>query len=107
MPEAWTEWVGRGIDGRYPLGHFLGSGESSGAFITDRGESDPQKAVIKLVRCNAGECLTELARYKQAAALAHANVCSVLDSGPSENPGLLYVVMEYAEENLAAVLAGR
>ena len=66
-------------------------------------------AVIKLVPADAAEATGQLSRWRQAAKLSHPNLIQILDMGRCDldSTPVLYVVMEFADENLASVIAKR
>ncbi len=107
--ESWKNWEGRVVDGKFSLRQFLGSSDHSAVFLTER--SGLQKAVIKLVRAenpktgNLNED-AQLSRWASAARLSHLHLIRLFESGRCTIDGakFLYVVMEYAEENLAEIL---
>ena len=70
---------------------------------------DVRKAAIKLVPADSVEAAGLLARWRHAAKLSHPHMIRLLDMGRGELDGaaVLYVVMEYAEENLSSVIARR
>src|SRR5271154_6547270 len=109
MTESATKRVGQVIDGKFRLGEFVGGDEGSSVFLTDYDSPDVRKAAIKLVPADAPEAAGLLARWRHAAKLSHPHMIRLLDTGRAELDGaaLLYVVMEYAEENLSAVIARR
>src|SRR5271168_1808993 len=109
MTEAATKWVGQVIDGKFRLGEYVGGDEGSSVFLTDYDSPDVRKAAIKLVPADAPEAAGLLARWRHAAKLSHPHMIRLLDMGRAELDGaaLLYVVMEYAEENLSSVIARR
>jgi outer membrane biosynthesis protein TonB len=109
MTEAATKWVGQVIDGKFRLGEYVGGDEGSSVFLTDYDSPDVRKAAIKLVPSDAPEAAGLLARWRHAAKLSHPHMIRLLDMGRAELDGaaVLYVVMEYAEENLSAVIARR
>jgi TonB family protein len=95
------DWEGRVIDGRFPLVQYLGGGERSAVFVTGREDQGPKKAAIKLIFTNAPRAMgTEL---------SHPHLLRLFETGRCELDGteLAYLVMEYADENLAQVLTGR
>jgi TonB family protein len=106
---TWKQWQGQVINGRFPLQKHLGSSDSSIVFLTERGGTPPQKAAIKLMADDPGLAEAQLALWAQATSLAHPHVLPIFEAGRSEVGGvrLLYVVMEYAEENLAEILPQR
>ena len=109
MTEAATKWVGQVIDGKFRLGEFVGGDEGSSVFLTDHDSPDIRKAAIKLVPADSPEAEGLLARWRHAAKLSHPHMIPLLDMGRGELDGtpMLYVVMEYAEENLSSVIARR
>src|SRR5271154_2130894 len=109
MTESATKRVGQVIDGKFRLGEFVGGDEGSSVFLTDYDSPDVRKAAIKLVPADAPEAAGLLARWRHAAKLSHPHMIRLLDMGRAELDGtaVLYVVMEYAEENLSAVIARR
>ena len=108
MSETWKQWQGQVVAGKFPLGQYLGGSEYSAVFLTERGEPT-QKAAIKFIQVEESEAELQLARWKRASQLTHAHLLRVLDSGRCHlgDFDLLYVVMEYAQENLAQFLPQR
>lgn len=108
MTEAWTRWVGQFIDGRFPLQKCLGGGSHSAVFLTEYREPALRKAAIKLVPAssNATEILDQ---WEFAAKLSHPHLIRVFESGRCKigSMDLLYLVMEYADENLSQILPER
>ncbi len=110
MPEDWKRWVGQVVLGEFPLLQYLGGSEHSCVFLTQCREGEQAiKAAIKL-RPAAGEGdIVRLSRWHQTAALSHLHLTRLYDSGRCEvcDVPMLYVVMEFAEENLGQVLPDR
>jgi serine/threonine-protein kinase Stk1 len=106
---VWREWEGQVVDGLFPLQRFLGNGEQSAVFLTRYGDSEPQNAVIKLVRTDPENAELELSRWTRAAQLSHPHLVRIFQVGiwQAGDEGLPYAVMEYGEENLADVLRDR
>jgi TonB family protein len=100
------EWEGRTINGSFPLRQFLGAGESSAVFLTTY---QTRAAAIKLVHTEPQSADAQLSRWRAASKLSHPNLIRIFNTGRCEFDGmaLLYVVMEYAEENLSQVLLER
>jgi TonB family protein len=90
------EWEGREVDG-LRFGPCLGSSGLSAVFRTDRG-------VIKLLRVDPVE--RQFSVLERVMALSHPHLARVLAAGRC-GTGLLYVLTEYAEEDLAQVLPVR
>src|SRR5882762_8497321 len=111
MSESWKRWEGRTVDGRFPLQRYLGSSDHSAVFLTvtqPRG-SDSEKAAIKLIAAGAVDTKQQFLRWKATSELTHPNLIRIFEAGRGELDGteLLYVVMEYAEENLSQILPER
>ncbi len=111
MSEAWERWEGRTVDGRFPLQRYLGGSGHSAVFLTVRqpSGSDSEKAAIKLIPADAVDAKHQFLRWKAASELTHPNLIRIFEAGRCELDGteLLYVVMEYAEENLSQILPER
>src|SRR5580704_915081 len=109
VTESATKRVGQVIDGKFRLGEFVGGDEGRSVFLTDYDSPDVRKAAIKLVPADSVEAEGLLARWRHAAKLSHPHMIRLLDMGRGELDGapVLYVVMEYAEENLSSVIARR
>jgi TonB family protein len=111
MSEAWKRWEGRTVDGRFPLQSYLGSSDHSAVFltVTQPGGNDSKKAAIKLIPASAVDANHQFLRWKATSELTHPNLIRIFEAGRGELDGteLLYVVMEYAEENLSQILPER
>jgi len=104
-----NDWVGRVIDGRFPLLEWLGNTEQAGVFRTELKGPQPRRAVIRLLPADPAHAEARLLDWKQAAALSHPHLMRIFESGRAQVGGveLLYVVTEYAEESLAQVIPER
>ncbi len=111
MSETWKQWEGRSVDGRFPLQSYLGGTGHSAVFLTLRqgAAGDSEKAAIKLISAGAADAEEQLFRWKAARELNHPNLISIFEAGRCEldSTDLLYVVEEYAEENLSQILPER
>jgi TonB family protein len=109
MNEATKHWEGQIVEGIYPLRQFLGGSEHSGVFLTEHGEGERQKAAIKLAPADPAATDLQISQWEAAAQLSHPHLLKLLDGGKCRIDGndLLYLVMEYAEENLAQILPER
>jgi serine/threonine-protein kinase len=109
MNQTWKQWQGQVVNGRFPLQKYLGGSDSSIVFLTERGAARPQKAAIKLVADDPGLADNQLTLWKQATSLSHPHLLPIFEAGRCEmgEVRLLYVVMEYAEENLSEILPQR
>lgn len=109
MIEGWEKWEGRVIDGEFPLLRYLGSAGGNAVFLTEYGDREPHKAAIKLIPANSPDAGSRLAQWELARKLSHPHLLALLDSGrhQSADRPLLYVVTEFAEENLGQILPQR
>jgi TonB family protein len=103
------QWVGQVVDGRYPLQKCLGSSENSALFATEIGGEQGARAVIKLALASSCDAEGQLALWRRAAKLSHTNLLRILDGGRCwlNSHELIFLVSEYAEENLGEVLTQR
>jgi TonB family protein len=109
MTEAGTKQIGEAVGGKFRLGQLVGRTQRSAVFLTEYDGQPVKKAAIKLISADSVDALAQLARWKQAAKLSHPHLVRLLEMGRCEidHADMLYVVMEYAEENLSAVIARR
>jgi eukaryotic-like serine/threonine-protein kinase len=110
MSDLWKQWEGQIVDGKFPLLRHLGGSENCPVFLTERQEGELKvNAAIKLISAAAENGELQLSRWQQAAELSHPHLIPLYEMGHVELGGmpLVYVVMEYADENLAQVLPGR
>ncbi len=107
----WKKWEGRIVDKRFPLKQWLGGSDHSDVFLTEYGESGGQKAVIKLISPEKGAQKNQsdeatLLAWSEGKKISHPHLLRVLAWGRCQidDTPLLYVVMEFAEENLGEIL---
>jgi TonB family protein len=107
--KTWTTWEGQVIEKKYRLERFLGSTEHSAVFLTEVVRPKPQKAAIKFISADFPGAEKQGDVWAAAAELNHPNLLRLYAEGHCRLDGmdLLYVVMEYAEENLGQVLPQR
>jgi TonB family protein len=108
MSEAWRQWEGEVVDQRFQLQRFLGSSDHSAVFLTEIGQP-PQKAALKFVEATSADAQSQLARWERAAKLSHPHLIRIFHFGGCRlgRASMLYVVSEYAEENLSQILPVR
>jgi TonB family protein len=107
MSEALKRWEGRIVAGKFPVERYLGESDHSAVFTTlKQGGGDSGKAVIKLIAADAVDAEEQLQRCRAARELSHPNLIHIFEAG-LEGTALLFVVEEYAEENLAQILPER
>ncbi len=102
-------WVGRTVEGRYPLLRWLGGAESDGVFLTEAPDQGLRQAAIRLVLMQSGDARERAAGWQAAAGLEHPHLVRVLGTGECEVDGaaVLYCVTEYSDEVLAEVIRER
>src|ERR1700693_479445 len=107
MSEAWKTWEGQAVDG-FPLRQYLGGSDHSAVYLTQLNSSAEQKAAIKFIPADAS-AYAQLAKWRVAGELTHAHLLQLIRVGRCEfaNENFLYVVMEFAEENLSEILPQR
>jgi len=108
MSDIWKQCEGQVVDNSFPLKQYLGGTDDSAVFLTQLDAPRPQSAAIKLIPADARGDL-QISLWRRATQLAHPNLLRILNMGRCRlaNKDLLYVVMEYAEENLAQILPER
>jgi hypothetical protein len=98
--EVWKTWEGRVVDGKFPLRHLLGGSDHSAVFLTERPGHGSKKFALKLIPADAGDADRQLVRWRTAAQLSHPHVIPIYETGRC-GLTLLYIVTEYAEEDLS------
>jgi TonB family protein len=109
MNDFGKQWEGQVVDGEFHLRQYLGGSARSAVFLTERSAQELQKAAIKLVPANETDAELQLSRWAVAANLTHANVVRIFRTGHCRlgTDELLYVVTEFAEEDLSQILPQR
>jgi TonB family protein len=107
-PAILRDWVGRSIDGRFPLLQWLGGSPRASVFLTEL-SGPSQKATIKLVLADAEDAETRMTAWEAATAISHPNLMQVFTYGRCQidSVPLVYVVTEFADEVLAEILRER
>jgi len=108
MTDAWKQWEGEVIDGRFRLLQFLGGSDHSAVFLAEAG-APAQKVALKFVDANPATAQLQLSRWERAAKLSHRHLLQILQSGRCQlgRATMLYVVSEFAQENLSQILPNR
>lgn len=104
-----NDWVGRVIDGRFPLLEWLGGSERAGVFRTELKGPQPQRAAIRLIPADAGNPQSQIDLWASAAKISHPHLMRIFESGRAQAGGVdvLYLVTEFAEETLAEAIPER
>jgi serine/threonine protein kinase len=109
MSDVWTRWEGHVIDGTFPMLRCLGASDHSGVFLTEPRSGEVSKAALKLVPLIPSLVDAQLSHWRVAAGLSHPRLIRLYDTGRCQlgEQHFLFLVMEYAEQNLAEVLPHR
>ena len=107
--ESWKSWEGQTVDDRFRLLQFLHESNQSAVFLTEYGQQGPRKAAIKLIPEDPENAPRVLQQWERTAKLSNPHLLRIFESGRCEldHTGWIYVVMEYAEEDLSQVVAQR
>jgi len=107
--QAWEQLQGEVVEGKFPLSKYLGGSEHSGVFLSERPQGEPRQAAIKLVPAGLDKAEQQLSRWAEAAQVSHPYLIRLLEMGRCrlQDQELLYLVMEYAEEDLSQVVSAR
>src|ERR1017187_2098853 len=105
MPD-WKPCEGELAGEKFPLERYLGGSEGSAVFLTRFGSS---RAAIKLVLAGQEQAVGLVDRWNRTSTLHHPHLVRIFAAGTWVLAGMpvAYLVMEYAEENLAEVLRER
>ncbi len=108
MNDAWKQWEGHVVDGRFTLREFQGKSDHSAVFQTTYGPY-AQAAALKFVECAPTNAAAQLARWERIAKLEHPHLLRMFHWGRCQLGGapMLYVVTDFAEENLGQILPNR
>jgi serine/threonine protein kinase len=109
MSEMWNKWIGQVVDHKYQLQQYLGTTDHSVVFLAEFHDPEVRQAAIKFVSAGFSGSEQQIATWKEAAQLSHPHLLRIYGGGACkiEDMDLLYVAMEYAEENLGQVLPHR
>jgi TonB family protein len=107
--QVWKKWQGQTVDGKFPLRQELGGSDQSVVFLTERSGKEPRQAAIKLIPAAGLNEDAQLARWISAGRLDHRHLMRLFECGRCELDGVryLYVVMDYAQEDLSQILPQR
>jgi outer membrane biosynthesis protein TonB len=107
--EIWTKWESQVVNGNFPLRRFLGRSNHSVVFLTECRAQNLANAAIKIVPADSARAESQLSRWQRATALSHPHLIRLLEAGRCKLGGhpFLFVVTEYAEQNLAQILPHR
>jgi eukaryotic-like serine/threonine-protein kinase len=108
MTDAWKQQEGQTVDGRFRLIQYLGGTDSSAVFLTESG-NNRERVAIKLIGADPADADSQLSRLRRAAKFLHPHLARIFEAGRAQvgNASVLYIVTEYAEEDLAQILPDR
>jgi TonB family protein len=108
VSDVWKQYEGQVIDNKFRLRRHLGGTDESAVFLTQLADPKSQKAAIKFITAGPTADL-QISLWLRVMQLAHPNLLRILDVGRCriDNRDRLYVVMEYAEEDLSQILPQR
>jgi hypothetical protein len=108
IPVPWKQWEGQVVDLCFPLRRYLGGTDRTAVYLTQIGDPEPRNAAIKLILADTDEADAAI-QWDRAARLSNPHLLCLLRTGRWQvhQIALRYAVTEYAEENLADVLAER
>jgi serine/threonine protein kinase len=109
MGDVWAKLEGHAINGVYPLLRHLGTTNHSVVFLTESAKLGRTELALKLVPSVPALAELQLARWRASAALLHPRLIQIFDSGQCQigKRHFLYVVTDYADQNLAQLLERR
>src|ERR1700730_3441945 len=109
MTYAWKQLEGQVINGEFHLRQHLCGSDDRAVFLSVHGEGQVQRAAIKLILAEPQNAEVQLSRWRLAANLSHPHLIRLFRTGRRRwgTTELLFVVMEYAEEDLSLVLRDR
>ncbi len=109
MSDVWAKLEGHTVNGVYPLLRHLGTTNHSVVFLTESAKLGRPELALKLLPAVPALAELQLARWRASAALLHSHLIQIFDAGQVQIGGrhFLYVVTEYADQNLAQLLERR
>jgi TonB family protein len=109
MSQEWIHWQGQKVADRFELCEYLSGCPDRAVFVTNLDSSSAQKAAIKLIKVDRKNAESQLANWNSVKHLSHPHLIRLFGIGEHAFAGehWSYVVMEYAEENLATILSYR
>jgi len=109
MSDVWAKLEGHAVNGEFPLIRHLGGSTHSVVFLTQSAKFARAELALKLVPAVPALAQLQLARWRASAALVHPHLIQIFDAGHCQIGGrhFLYVVTDYADQNLAQLLERR
>jgi TonB family protein len=107
--DVWKQWQGEMLNGKFRLLEYLGGSDHSAVFLTSNGENEKRKLAVKMIAEDPQVADLQLSPREVARKLSHPHLIRLCGSGRAEiaNTPVLYVVMDYAGEDLSQILPYR
>ena len=108
MTDEWKKFEGHVLNNKFPLQKLLGSTSYSAVFLTQSPPPQPKTLAIKFISSSA-KADFQTSVLLSASKLRHPSLLRLLPGGRCQLAGadLVFVLMEYAEEDLGQVLPYR
>ncbi len=108
MSVDWKKLEGQVVNNMFPLRRLLASTSYSGVFLTQSVHEQPKNLAIKFISAGA-KTDSQLSLLLRASKLDHPHVLRLLPGARHKlgDMELVFVVMEYAEEDLGRILPNR
>jgi eukaryotic-like serine/threonine-protein kinase len=109
MSNVWARLEGQAVNGAFPLLRFLGASNHSVVFLTESAKLGRPELALKLVPATPSLVPLQLARWRASAGLIHPHLVQIFEAGQCRvgERDFLYVVTDYADQNLAELLDRR
>lgn len=109
MSDVWTQSEGQIVDNLFRLQKYLAGTEHSAVFLTELPLPKSKKAAIKFIAADPATADRQLFAWTRVSKLSHPHLLQIFQFGRCrlERMDLLYVVMQYAEEDISQVLPDR
>ncbi len=109
MSDLWAKLEGHTVNGVLPLRRYLGGSNHSVVFLTESAKLGRSELALKLVPAVPALAQLQMARWRASAALVHPHLIQIFEAGQCQigERHFLYVVTDYADQNLAQLLERR
>ncbi|HET8923309.1 MAG TPA: TonB family protein [Candidatus Acidoferrum sp.] len=109
MSDVWTQSEGQVVDNKFRLIKYLAGTEHSAVFLTELPAPQSKKAAIKFIAADPSTADRQLSAWSRASRLSHPHLLQIFYYGRCrlERMDLLYVVLQYADEDLSQVIPER
>lgn len=109
MSYDWKQWEGQTVNDSFPLHQYLGASEHDAVYATERAGATPSRAAIKIIPAEFTDAERQLFQWRESAELSHPNLLRLFEYGRAQmgSTPVVYVVMEYADEDLSQILPER